>query len=135
MSYQTQPLINLLNNHFNLNLSRTKCLAGLILSMIKLQTINLANICNGFESKIKPASTYRRLQRFIKEEMIPARALAKLIVSIKGLDKGLDSGDNKDKGWKLTMDRTNWKIGKIHINILYLAVCHKNVAIPLFSHF
>ena len=131
MSHQTQPLINLLNNHFNLNLSRTKCLAELILSMIQLQTINLANICNVFTGKSKPASTYRRLQRFIKEEIIPSRALAKLIVAIKGLD----SGDNKDKSWKLTMDRTNWKIGKIHINILYLAVCHKNVAIPLFSHF
>lgn len=127
MSQRNQPLINLLNNHFNLNLSRTKCLAGLILSMIKLQTINLANICSGFESKIKPSSTYRRLQRFIKEEIIPARALAKMVVAIKGLDK--------EKKWKLTMDRTNWKIGKIHINILYLAVCHKNVAIPFFSHF
>jgi len=135
MSQRNQPLINLLNNHFDLNLSRTKCLAELILSMIKLQTINLANICNGFAGKSKPASTYRRLQRFIKEEMIPSRALAKLVVAIKGLDKGLDSGNNKNKGWKLTMDRTNWKIGKIHINILYLAVCHKNVAIPLFSHF
>lgn len=119
MTHRTQPLINLLNNHFALNLSRTKCLAELILSMIKLQTINLANICNGFTGKSKPASTYRRLQRFIKEEIIPSRALAKLIVAIKGLD----SGDNKGKSWKLTMDRTNWKIGKIHINILYLAVC------------
>ena len=125
-----QPLINLLDNHFDLNLSRTKCLAELILSMIKLQTVNLANICNGFVGKSKPASAYRRLQRFIKEEIIPNSALAKLIIAIKGLD----SGNNKDKSWKLTMDRTNWKIGKIHINILYLAVCHKNVAIPLFSH-
>jgi len=131
MSQRNQPLINLLNNHFDLNLSRTKCLAELILSMIKLQTINLANICNGFAGSAKTASKYKRLQRFIKCENIPASALAKLIVAIKGLD----SGDNKDKSWKLTMDRTNWKIGKIHINILYLAVCHKNVSIPLFSHF
>lgn len=130
MKQRNQPLINLLDNHLDLNLSRTKCLAELILSMIKLQTINLANICNGFAGNTKAASKYKRLQRFIKFENIPSRALAKLIVAIKGLDRG----DNKDKSWKLTMDRTNWKIGKIHINILYVAVCHKNVAIPLFSH-
>ena len=135
MSHRNQPLINLLDNHLDLNLSRTKCLAELILSMIKLQTINLANICNGFKGNAKTASRYKRLQRFIKFENIPASALAKLIVAIKGLDKGLDSGDNKDKSWNLTMDRTNWKIGKVHINILYLAVRHKNVAVPLFSHF
>lgn len=131
MSQRNQPLINLLDNHFDLNLSRTKCLAELVLSMIKLQTINLANICNGFVGSAKTTSKYKRLQRFIKFENIPAQALAKLIVAIKGLD----SGDNKNKSWKLTMDRTNWKIGKIHINILYLAVCCKNVAIPFFSHF
>ena len=126
MTQELQPLINLINNHFKLNLSRTKCLSQIILSMIKLQTVNLATICNGFESKAKAASSYKRLQRFIKNELLPQKTLAKFIVAIKSLDQ--------QKSWKLTMDRTNWKIGKTHINILYLAICHKNVAIPLFSH-
>ncbi|HBK70595.1 MAG TPA: IS4 family transposase [Flavobacteriaceae bacterium] len=39
--------------------------------------------------------------------------------------------DNISK-WTLTMDRTNWKIGKVNINILYLAVAYKSIAIPLF---
>jgi len=78
-------------------------------------------------SKCKINSNYRRLQRFISEELIPYRILAKLIVAIKGLDK--------QKSWKLSMDRTNWRLGKIDINILYLGVCYKNVAIPLFFLF
>ena len=84
MKQRNQPLINLLDSHLDLNLSRTKCLAELILLMIKLQTVNLANICNGFVGKSKPSSKYKRLQRFIKWENIPSRALAKLIVAIRG---------------------------------------------------
>ena len=96
----------------------------MILCMIKSQTINMANICQTMNSSCKANSSYRRLQRFINEVLIPHRILAKLIVAIKGLDK--------KKTWKLTMDRTNWKIGKVHINILYLGICCNNVAIPLF---
>ena len=36
-----------------------------------------------------------------------------------------------DGKWKLTMDRTNWKFGEKHINILMLAVVYKGRAIPL----
>ncbi len=31
----------------------------------------------------------------------------------------------------LSMDRTNWKFGKVHINILMLSVAHKGMAIPI----
>jgi len=36
-----------------------------------------------------------------------------------------------DDSWLLTMDRTNWKVGKVDINILMLAVAYKGVAFPL----
>jgi len=127
MSRELQPLIKLLDKHLNLNLSRTKCLAQMVLCMIKLRTINMADICQAMNNKCKADSNYRRLQRFVNEVLIPYRILAKLIVAIKGLDK--------QKTWKLTMDRTNWKLGKIHINLLYLGVCCNNVAIPLFFIF
>ena len=126
MYREPQPLINLLDRYLNLNLSRTKCLAQMILCMIKSQTVNLANICQSMNSNCKASSSYRRLQRFISEELISYKILAKLIVAIKDLDK--------KESWKLTMDRTNWKFGKININILYLGVCYNNVAIPLFSY-
>lgn len=32
----------------------------------------------------------------------------------------------------VVLDRTNWMLGKVHINILYLAVAYKSVCIPLF---
>ncbi len=33
--------------------------------------------------------------------------------------------------WVICIDRTNWKIGVIDVNILVLAVAHKKIAIPL----
>lgn len=127
MPKEFQPLVKLLDKYFNFNLSRTKCLVQMVLCMIKSQTINLANICHIMNSNCKASSNYKRLNRFVNEVLIPHRALAKLIVAIKGLDK--------ERLWKLTMDRTNWKLGKIDINVLYLGVCCKNVAIPLFFLF
>ena len=127
MSKEFQPLESLMNKYFNFNPLRTKCLSQLILCMAKLKTVNLAVICQAMVTNAKVGSSYRRLQRFIAFELIPQKSLAKLIVAARGL--------NEEKTWKLTMDRTNWKFGKIHINILYLGVCCNNVAIPLFSHF
>ena len=36
-----------------------------------------------------------------------------------------------DESWILTMDRTNWKFGKVNINYLVLGVAYKGMAIPL----
>ena len=33
--------------------------------------------------------------------------------------------------WVLSMDRTNWKFGKVHINILMLSVAYKGMAVPI----
>ena len=127
MSKEFQPIESLINKYFNFNPLRTKCLSQLILCMAQLKTVNLSTICQAMTSDAKAPSRYRRLQRLIAFELLPQKSLAQLIVAIKGL--------GKEKTWKLTMDRTNWKFGKLHINILYLGVCCNNVAIPLFSHF
>ena len=127
MYKELQPLTKLLDKHFNLNPSRTKCMAEMVSCMIKAQTINMADICQIMSSECKANSSYRRLQRFISEELLPHKSVAELACAIKGLDK--------EEKWKLTMDRTNWKLGKVDINILYLGVCCNNVAIPLFFFF
>ena len=127
MSKEFQPLETLLNKYFKFNPLRTKCLAQFIICMIKLKTVNMAKICQAMTTKAKAESNYRRLQRFVVNELFPHKSFAKIIISIKDL--------NKQKTWRLTMDRTNWKFGKVHINILYLGICYKNVAIPLFSYF
>ena len=124
MSKEFQPLESLMNKYFKFNPLITKCLSQLVLCMVELKTVNLSTICQVMVSSAKVSSSYRRLQRLIAFELIPQKSLAQLIVATKGL--------NDEKVWKLTMDRTNWKFGKIHVNILYLWVCCNNVASPFF---
>jgi hypothetical protein len=122
------PLARMLQKHIPLNLSRTKCLTAFVIAMIQCRTVNLALLCNVMPSgRAKAVSWYRRLQRFVSEVSIPWRILPKMLVSIVGLQA--------HKEWVLCMDRTNWKFGKKHINILYLAVSFNGISIPLFAVF
>jgi hypothetical protein len=127
MSKEFQPLEKLIDKYFNFNLSRKKCLSQFILLIANLRTINLAVICQAMFSRAQPGSSYKRLIRFLNCEVILQKPLSKLIVAIKRLDE--------IEKWKLSIDRTNWRFGKKDINILYLSVCYKNVAIPLFFLF
>jgi Transposase DDE domain len=45
---------------------------------------------------------------------------------MESLPSGLTRG-----AWHLAIDRTNWKFGKTHVNILVVAVIWKGVGIPL----
>ena len=83
----------------------------------------IATIFHGVEL----LSAYKRLQRFIKEIELPYDKLAYLIVSILGL--------NKRRKWDVIFDRTNWKLGKQHLNILFLAVRLNGIAVPILFKF
>ena len=127
MTDHSAPLVKLLQEHIALNLSRAKCLGLFIISMLSCRTVNMALLCNAMPSGIQSASWYRRMQRFISEISISWRALALMLVVMTGLEK--------QTKWVLCLDRTNWKFGKRHINILYLAVSFHGIAIPLFGVF
>ena len=62
-------------------------------------------------------------ERFFQHVHLDEASVARMIVHIMGL-----SG----KPWHLALDRTNWKFGRCHINILMLGVVHEKVCIPLF---
>lgn len=124
LSLDSLALVSLLKEHFDLNLARLKCLVLIIFSLMETKSVNLAQLAGFFPSKTTPQSRYRRLQRFMKEVKFLPQKLAPLILTIMGIDPAV----------KLTLilDRTNWKFGKKDLNILYLAVAHQGLAIPLF---
>jgi len=122
-----QPFMKLLQDHLDFNLARTKCLLMLLESMIINRTVNLAVLSGSVGGRAKMDSHYMRFRRFMRLISFDYTVLARLLSAIMGLH-------NLPK-WTLILDRTNWKFGKIHINILYLAVAHKSLAIPLFSAF
>ena len=115
-------LSDTLKQHLNFNKARSDCLAQLIRAILLVKTVNLTHIANAFESKALVSSSYKRIQRFFSSFDFNLLLLAPMILFLLGLSKG-----------KLTLalDRTNWKLGKLNINILMLSVVYHNMSFPL----
>lgn len=122
-----QSFAILLQMKLKFNLSRIKCLILLIEGLTATRTVNMAVLSANLTGSAKIASNYKRLQRFMREVAFDWRTTAQLLASISDL-----YGQEK---WTLILDRTNWMLGKTHVNILYLSVAYKNVSIPFFGHF
>jgi len=102
------------------NKARVFVITGLIVSIITLGRVNLKKIATNLNPKESKEVNYRRLSRFFQYFRFEKRLMAKLLSSF--LPKGQ---------WVLSMDRTNWKFGKVHINILMLSVAYKGMAVPI----
>lgn len=98
----------------------------MIAALLDCRSVQLSKIARHFGGKAKSDSSFRRLQRFLAELSLPQADIARLNVKIMGLDK---------KPLTLIFDRTNWKFGNHHINILFLCVALKGLAVPLFFKF
>ncbi len=70
--------------HIDLSKSRLETLALLITGMIGARTVNLSHIASERGSKVKIASTYRRLQRFFQHVAPDEDWAARLIVALLG---------------------------------------------------
>jgi hypothetical protein len=116
-------LAGILNGYFSWNKSRMDCFATMLIALIKVRTVNLAEVACGFSSTAKQDSRYIRIKRFFREFEIDFSVVATWVIHCFGL-----SG----QALYLSMDRTNWCWGKKDINILMLSIVYKGIAIPLF---
>lgn len=114
-----------LTPHLQLGKTRVETLCLLVLGMISARTVNLTHIATERPTRAKVASTYRRLQRFFQQVLLPENWSVGIVIALIG---------NPDR-WYLCMDRTNWKIGKCDINILMLAVVTERYRVPLMWSF
>ncbi len=106
---------------FNWNRARINCIIPLLLAMIQLGTVNLAKMAQTFPGTAKVDSHYKRLQRLFREFRLELDLVAQFLAHLLPLDE-----------WILTLDRTNWKLGKINLNFLVLGVAYRGIAFPLF---
>ena len=111
-----------LNQYFNFHKARSDCLAQLVIAMITVKTVNFTHLATAFITKAFPESWYKRIQRFFRFLKFDSLAVASMVITLFDL---------KNKKLKLALDRTNWKFGKIDINILMLTVAYKGIALPL----
>ncbi len=103
---EVKLLKNALKSQIPINAARLFCLAGIIIALLKVRTVNFTQLAVAFPGKTKKGSKYRRIQRFFESVSFDDAMIAKLIAKFL---------DIKDQLWKLTIDRTNWKFGKINI--------------------
>lgn len=115
-------LSTLIGEHFLVSSATVKLMTEFVLAIIKMRDVNLTAIALAVCGESKAESGYRKLQRFFAKVDICYSCVAKLIVSMAKLD---------NKKWILILDRTNWKFGKLDINILVLSIESHGVGIPI----
>lgn len=116
-------LISVLQEHFRgeLNMARVKLICLFLTALCKVKTINYDRLASAFDTKVAKSSSYRRIQRFMKEFDFSMTTVSTLIFMLLPCRNDL----------VLVLDRTNWKFGSKNINILMLGISYKNVAFPL----
>lgn len=114
----TQKLVTQLN----WNVARINCLSTLIISVLNKHTVNLVILATEASGDTKCESLYRRFQNFFLKFNMPLDDIGELVISKLPKPK---------EGWVLSMDRTNWKYGRTHINILVVGIVINKVAFPI----
>jgi hypothetical protein len=99
------------------------CFVKMLVALMMVQTVNLQKLACALFGEAKINSNYRRLQRFFSQFRLDYNQVAKMIISLFKLNQGAHY---------LILDRTNWQWGKRNINILFLCVAYKKIAIPIF---
>ena len=107
-------LKNILAEHFDWNKTRLTVLVNVLIGLFVVRTVNLSDLSTILHSEAKISSNYKRLQRFFKW-LISIDNYHELTMKFVILVLGL-----KNKKNDLALDRTDWKFGKKHINILTL---------------
>jgi hypothetical protein len=101
--------------------ARLSFLALFIIALLRVKTVNLAEIATGFRSQAKTDSNYKRLQRFFRNFDLDYSLIAHGIVKIMDIPRP----------WVLSTDRTEWSFGGTQFNILMLGIVHNGVAYPI----
>ena len=104
------------------NRARIIFLAHFILALVKIRTVNFAELAVVFAGKAKVESKDKRIQRVFRGFPVEFSAISKLSVRFLPIQELL---------WTLTVDKTNWKLGRLHINSLFLGIAHMGIAFPI----
>ncbi len=115
-------LTKIFNSVLGWNKARAALLSCFIVALLKVRTVCLTKIAVAMPGKAKTSSKYKRLQRFFSGFNFSMEGIAKLIVRFFPI--------RADK-WDMSMDRTNWKLGKLNINPLVLGIVHMGCAFPI----
>jgi len=121
MTFEGSLLERTLSENLSWNKARIKFLARFLLALLAAKTVNLQQLAIFFAGTAKIASNYKRIKRFLRFFAIDEAELARLMMRLMKLTPP----------FVITIDRTEWQLGKRWVNVLMLAVVHEGVAVPL----
>ena len=91
---------------------KSQSLCVLVFGVFVARTVNLSHLACHFPGARDHRSNYRRATVF-REGDFDYDRLAEFLVAMMGLQAG---------PWRLTMDRTNWRLGRRDVNILMIGM-------------
>ncbi len=111
-----------LSQHFIGQGQRITMMSKLILAVLKMCTVNFAQLSLVINHVVQLSSNFKRIQRFMKQYSFCQSCFVQLAWSHYG---------TQGQWIALSMDRTNWKFGRVNINILTIGISWRGTAIPL----
>ena len=87
-----------LKPHLKWHGARLSFLALFLIALFRVKTVNLVDLSIGFKKKTKKESSYKRLQRFLKEFDLDYYTMAKLVIEMMEIPEP----------WVLSLDRTDF---------------------------
>jgi hypothetical protein len=121
MTFECSLLERTLSENLSWNKARIKFLARFLFALLAAKTVNLQQLAIFFAGSAKVESNYKRIKRFLRHFSIDEAELARLMVRLMRLVPP----------FVITIDRTEWQLGKRWVNVLMLAVAREGVAVPL----
>jgi hypothetical protein len=103
------------------NRARIKFVARFLLALYAVRTVNLSILATAFSGNAQEESNYKRLQRFLRSFEMPYAQLAEFVAKLLGFPGP----------YTLALDRTNWKVGAVDINILMLSIVYRGIGFPV----
>jgi hypothetical protein len=101
------------------NKARIKFIARFLLALYAVQTVNLSTLASAFPGSAQIESNYKRLQRFLSRFEMRYAELAEFVVRLLGVPGP----------YTLALDRMNWKVGAVDINILMLSIVYRGFGV------
>jgi hypothetical protein len=89
-------------------------MAASVLALIRVRSVNLAQIAGAHRLQLPPLPE------------VPGRVQLR-----PGNHRTADPAQNPEQKLVLSLDRTEWKLGRLSINLLFIGVAHQGVAYPL----
>lgn len=110
-----------LSSNLTWNKARIKFLAAFLIALTQTRSVNLVRVAAVFGGRAAPASSYKRIQRFLRGFDLSLTELAQLLIRLMKLTPP----------FVIVIDRTEWKFGAVWHNILTLSLANQDIAVPI----